>query len=104
MNITTALVLAAALAPWQDPSVNSQNRLPARELLVPCETEDIAIGIARGEKRKTESRWIIDLNGEWDFKWKREPSRDWEKSAKIKVPGCWQLQGDYDPPLYVNVK
>ena len=104
INITTALVLAAALAPWQDPSVNSQNRLPARELLVPCETEDIAIGIARGEKRKTESRWIIDLNGEWDFKWKREPSRDWEKSAKIKVPGCWQLQGDYDPPLYVNVK
>lgn len=104
MNITTALVLAAALAPWQDPSVNSQNRLPARELIVPCQTEDLAISIARGEKRKTESSWVIDLNGEWDFKWKREPSRDWEKSAKIKVPGCWQLQGDYDPPLYVNVK
>ena len=95
-------MLAATLAPWQDPSVNSQNRLPARELVVPCETEDLAIGIARGEKRKTESRWVIDLNGEWDFKWKRESGRDWEKSAKIKVPSCWQLQGDYDPPLYVN--
>ena len=104
MNISTALVLAAALAPWQDPSVNSINRLPARELIVPCETEELAIAIARGEKKKTESRWVIDLNGEWDFKWKREPSREWEKSAKIKVPGCWQLQGDYDPPLYVNVR
>ena len=104
MNITTSLVLAAALAPWQDPSVNSINRLPARELIVPYETEALAIAAARGDKPKTESRWVIDLNGEWDFKWKREPSRDWEKSAKIKVPGCWQLQGDYDPPLYVNSK
>ena len=104
MNITTAFVLAAALAPWQDPSVNSRNRLPARELIVPCETEELAIAIARGEKKKTESKWVIDLNGEWDFKWKREPSRDWEKSAKIKVPGCWQLQGEYDPPLYVNTR
>ena len=95
-------MVAAALAPWQDPAVNSQNRLPARELVVPCETEDLAIAIARGEKPKVESRWVIDLDGEWDFKWKREPSRDWEKSGKIKVPSCWQLQGDYDPPLYVN--
>ena len=58
MNITTAFVLAAALAPWQDPSVNSRNRLPARELIVPCETEELAIAIARGEKKKTESKWV----------------------------------------------
>ena len=95
-------VLAAALAPWQDPSVNSINRLPARELLVPCETEDMAIKVARGDVPASTSKWVISLNGEWDFKWKREPSRDWEKSAKIKVPGCWQMQGDFDPPLYSN--
>ena len=95
-------VLAAALAPWQDPSVNSINRLPARELLVPCETEDMAIKVARGDVPASASKWVISLNGEWDFKWKREPSRDWEKSAKIKVPGCWQMQGDFDPPLYSN--
>ena len=95
-------MLATALAPWQDASVTSINRLPARELIVPCETEDLAIAIARGEKQKTDSKWVINLNGEWDFKWKREPSRDWEKSAKIKVPSCWQLQGEYDPPLYTN--
>ena len=104
MNVSTALILAAALAPWEDASVTSINRLPARELIVPCETEDLAIAIARGEKPKTKSQWVIDLNGEWDFKWKREPSRDWEKSAKIKVPSCWQLQGEYDPPLYTNAR
>ena len=100
--MTTLLIAVAALAPWQDPSVNSFNRLPARELVVPCETEDLAIKVARGDVPADASMWVISLNGEWDFKWKREPSRDWEKSMKINVPGCWQLQGDFDPPLYSN--
>ena len=95
---------AGDLQPWQDPQVNEINRLPARALIVPCETEDIAIGIANGEKPKYASRYAISLNGEWDFKWKRNPASEWEKESKIEVPGCWQLQGDFDPPLYTNVK
>ena len=43
---------AAGLEPWQDPNLNEINRLPARTLIVPCETEDIAIGVANGEKSK----------------------------------------------------
>ena len=102
MNIATLLV--AALLPWQTPEVNSINRLPARCLAVPCESEETAVAVAKWLKPADASRWVISLNGEWDFKWKRTPSADWEKTAKIKVPSCWQLQGEYDPPLYTNVK
>ena len=95
---------AAGLEPWQDPNLNEINRLPARTLIVPCETEDLALGVANGEKSKYDSRYVISLNKEWDFKWKPSPEQEWQKEAKIAVPGCWQLQGDYDPPLYTNVK
>ena len=107
-SISLALVgvasFAAGLEPWQDPQVNEINRLPARTLIVPCETEDIAIGVANGEKSKYDSRYVMSLNREWDFKWKPSPEQEWQKEARIAVPGCWQLQGDYDPPLYTNVK
>ena len=94
-----------ASAPWEDPSVNAINRLPARTLTVPCESEELAIDIAQQDRPKSASRWVISLNGEWDFKWKSATAvPDWEKTAKILVPGCWQLQGEYDPPLYTNVR
>ena len=96
--------MANGAQPWQDPAVNEINRLPARNLVIPCETEEIAIGIARGEKSKYESRYAMSLNREWDFKWKPSPEGEWLKTAKIAVPGCWQLQGAYDPPLYVNTR
>ena len=96
---------ARAAEPWEDPAVNAINRLPARAIAIPCETEELAIAIAQGQASRDESRWILPLNGEWDFRWKRATSAsDWEKTAKIRVPGCWQLQGDYDPPLYTNVR
>ena len=98
------LLSAAALAPWQDPSVNEISRLPARAIPFPAETEQLAIDIAQWRKPKEASRWVQCLDREWDFQWKRSPEREWEKSAKIKVPSCWQLQGEYDPPLYTNVK
>lgn len=113
MNPKTALfVFAAAVltfaqaqqkAPWADPGVNSINRLPARAIAVPCESAEKALKIAKGELARTESKWLELLNGTWDFKWKHNVDAQWEKSTKIKVPGCWQLQGDFDPPLYVNV-
>jgi len=94
---------ASELPPWRTTAVNEINRLPARALLVPCETEELALGIARGQAR-TDSRWIKSLNGVWDFKWKPNPDGEWEKSAKLAVPGCWQLQGAFDPALYTNVQ
>ncbi len=96
---------ATAKAPWRNPEVNSINRLPARAIAVPCESEALSLAIAKGEKCRTASKWLKSLDGTWDFKWKHNiTEKAWEKSAKIKVPGCWQLQGDYDPALYVNTR
>ena len=99
-----ALFLAAAtvLEPWRDPSVNAIDRLPARAVATPCESEAKALAILKWEAPRDASKWVKSLDGTWDFKWKRTPARDWEKTAKIAVPSCWQLEGDYDPPLYVN--
>lgn len=93
------------LAPWRDPTVFEINRLPTRAIAVPCESEELALEIARGEKPRTESKWLESLNGTWDFKWKHNITvTEWEKSGEIAVPGCWQLQGDYDPALYTNIR
>jgi beta-galactosidase len=106
--LTATVVLSACAAfagvPWEDPDVNEINRLPARAISIPCETEALAIDVAQGLRSKFDSRWIQSLNGEWDFSWKCSPeAADWEKTAKIMVPGCWQLQGDFDPALYTNI-
>ena len=93
------------LAPWRDPTVFEINRLPARAIAVPCENGELALEIARGEKPRTASKWLESLNGVWNFKWKHNVTEaEWEKSGEITVPGCWQLQGDYDPALYTNVR
>ncbi len=96
---------AVAAEPWEDPAVTEINRLPARGIAVPCETEDLAFDILQQKRPKGDSRWILPLDGTWDFSWKRSPAvADWEKTAQVAVPGCWQLQGDFDPPLYTNVR
>ncbi len=108
--IALSLVAVAAvvhaertLVPWRDPTVFEINRLPARAIAVPCESGELALEIARGEKPRTASKWLTSLNGTWDFKWKHNVTEaDWEKTGTIDVPGCWQLQGDYDPALYSN--
>ena len=111
MNIKSVLFGAVLLGsaaviasePWEDPAVSAVNRLPARAISIPCESEELAIDILQMSRPKSDSRWVQSLNGEWDFKWKSATAvADWEKAAKIMVPGCWQLQGEYDPPLYVN--
>ena len=97
----SAAVIASE--PWEDPAVSAVNRLLARAISIPCESEELAIDILQMSRPKSDSRWVQSLNGEWDFKWKSATAvADWEKAAKIMVPGCWQLQGEYDPPLYVN--
>ena len=67
--------------PWQDESVSSINRLPARSAVRPCS--------------KDGREYVLSLDGEWDFEWKNGDER---RKGKINVPGCWQLQGEYDPP------
>lgn len=59
-----------------------------------------------------ESSQIRDLNGPWKFKYVNNPSSSpadffnagYNVSAwdNIQVPGNWQLQGNYDPPVFTN--
>ena len=96
--------MPAQTPPWATPEVNSINRLPARAIAVPCESATKALMIAHGELPRTESKWLQSLNGVWGFKWKHTIDYpNWEKEGQIAVPGCWQLQGDFDPPLYTNI-
>ena len=46
---------AFAAEPWEDPSVNAINRLPARALTIPCDTEEMAVEIARRERPQSDS-------------------------------------------------
>ena len=109
-NTIVAMALLATAAGagakeiWQDPTRFEVNRLPARSIMVPCECPEVALAIAKGERPRTESKWLKSLNGTWGFKWKHTiDAPDWEKTAEIAVPGCWQLQGEFDPALYTNV-
>ena len=109
-NTIVAMALLATAAGagakeiWQDPTKFEVNRLPARSIMVPCECPEVALAIAKGERPRTESKWLKSLNGTWGFKWKHNiDAKDWEKTTEIAVPGCWQLQGEFDPALYTNV-
>ncbi len=105
-SLLTVIATSAAakdLPPWMTPEVNSINRLEARSIVVPCESKEKALAIAKGEACRTTSEFLMALDGEWDFKWKHTVDHPtWEKTAKIKVPSCWQLQGKYDPANYSN--
>ncbi len=101
--IAACALCAGDAPPWMTPEINSINRLPARGIAVPCESATKALMIAQGTLPRTESKWLQSLNGVWGFKWKHAVGYpNWEKEGQIVVPGCWQLQGDFDPPLYTN--
>ena len=103
LGMAACSLSARALPPWATPEVNSLNRLPARAVAVPCESATKALMIAKGDLARTESKWLQSLNGVWDFRWKHTiDAPNWEKEGQIVVPGCWQLQGDFDLPLYTN--
>ena len=85
---------------WENPHVLGINKLPYHATL------------------QLPSKWkecdeIRSLDGEWYFRWSKDPESrpvgfeqkdysvsDWDR---IKVPGCWQLQG-FGRPIYVNMQ
>lgn len=84
---------------WENPSVLGINKLPYHSTLQ----------LPSKEKECTE---IISLDGQWFFKWSRNPEErpqgfeseqyDVSQWSRIAVPGNWQMQG-YDIPIYVNM-
>ena len=101
----TGTVFAAE--PWEDLSVNRLNTEPAHAYYCPYQSAEEAI------VGKT-SALVRSLNGTWRFKYCVSPSAvpagfyavgeegsGWDE---ISVPGNWQLQGAYDPPVFTNIK
>ncbi|MEL7834772.1 glycoside hydrolase family 2 TIM barrel-domain containing protein [Fodinibius sp. Rm-B-1B1-1] len=91
---------------WENPQIIEKNKLPSHVNVIPFGDENIA---QKGDYR--ESTFHQSLNGDWKFKWSRNPARrpadfyqedfnyrNWET---IKVPGSWQIQ-EYGTLLYTN--
>ena len=92
--------------PWEDPSVNGINRMPARATLSSYATrEEARTGGPSASER------VRSLNGTWRFTYASEPdeapvppvrpnaSDGW---GGIPVPANWELEG-YGTPIYTNV-
>lgn len=94
---------------WENPRVVGINKEPAHATLLPFADEASALV---GEREL--SPYFHLLNGEWQFQAAPNPasapqgfeSPDFDASGwdRITVPGNWQLEGNYDIPIYVNVQ
>ena len=98
---------AAEVNDWENPAVNSINRLPARTWTVPLADDSSALS----DDLVPESPYLVSLNGDWKIKWVGDPARrpldfwktdfddaDW---ATIDVPSCVEMRG-YGSPIYTN--
>jgi len=72
--------------PWQDESVSSINRLPARSAVRPCS--------------KDGREYVLSLDGEWDFEWKNGDAR--RKAPDVKVLMLTTSDGDEDVFMSMN--
>ncbi|MHB1356116.1 MAG: beta-galactosidase, LacZ type [Anaerolineae bacterium] len=97
------------LADWQDPQIVGRNKQAGHVTYVPYGTIDSALANERNS-----SPFFRLLNGTWRFHWAPRPADSpdaWAANEvddagwdQVAVPGNWQLQGAYDPPIYTNVR
>ena len=79
---------------WQNPRINSINRLPMHGSFIADEAQQLS------------------LAGEWHFKWVRNAGQrpvdfwkpDYQENGwdRMPVPGVWELNG-YGDPIYLNI-
>ena len=106
--LTGAALAAVAAENWENPLVNSENRLPARAYSMPLAKAADALTDALEPK----TPYRISLNGDWRFRWCGCPAQrtvdfwkpDFDDSAwdVIDVPSCVELRG-FGSPNYTNV-
>jgi beta-galactosidase len=106
VTLLTLPLHAADVPEWENPAVNSLNRLPAHARVVPFADE--ATAATRDAAR---SAWFRSLNGQWKVSWAPtpdqrppgffEPGFDDGRWASIPVPSNLEVQG-YGVPIYVN--
>lgn len=92
---------------WNDPAANNAGTEAPHAHFIPYPSA--ALAEAGGE-----SPCVIGLNGPWSFRYVENPNAapdgfyaagyDTSQWDEISVPGNWQLQGDYDPPVFTNIK
>jgi len=105
--IIGATLHAQPVDDWQNPQMIGQSKLPTHATLIP-----FGEGTPKGYLAKEQSDRILSLNGDWAFKWLPYPTagepgfmspnydgQDWDT---LSVPGNWQIQGEYDVPIYTN--
>ncbi|SKB71147.1 beta-galactosidase [Salegentibacter holothuriorum] len=91
---------------YLNPEKNQENREPMRASYMVFENE----ALAEANNWKASENYL-NLNGEWDFKWYKNPKQvpnnfyapgiddiSWEK---FQVPANWEVHG-YGIPIYVN--
>lgn len=93
---------------WENPAVFRVNNEPAHATLQSFTNEASALSFD-----KTVSSRFKSLNGIWKFKWVKNlgeipegfyaPAFADDSWDNIEVPGNWQLQGKYDPPVFTNI-
>lgn len=106
-TILAVAVNAQSFTEWQDPNVNSTNRLSMHTNYFAYESMEAAM-----EGNKEASSNFMTLNGIWKFNWVKNadarPVDFWKPHFndkgwnEISVPGIWELNG-YGNPIYVNV-
>lgn len=87
---------------WENPAVTNWHRLPMHT--------DMSYGLNLALQEADESQQQ-SLNGNWQFSYFSNQSfvdeawrtNDLPQANSIQVPGNWQLQGNYDVPVYTNV-
>ena len=91
---------------WENPAVNSFNRMPAATYAMPLADAKAALTDAL----EFETPWKMSLNGTWKFHWSGDPLRrplafektsyDISKWETIDVPCCVEMRG-YGMPHYI---
>ena len=92
---------------WEDLSVSAINTEKPHATYYPYPS------LFQAEKGE-DSPLVKNLNGTWKFKYVNNPlsvpngfyetKYDVTRWDNIQVPGNWQLQGKYDPPVFTNIK
>ena len=99
----------SAAPEWENPEVNSINRLPARSYSMPLADEQAAFS----DELEPPTPYKMSLNGTWRLSWAGNPDlrvKDFWKTDfddgdwfDIEVPSCVELMG-FGSPGYTNVR
>lgn len=102
-------VLRAQIPDWENPGVFRINNENPHATLLPYSNAASALTFS-----KEASALYKSLNGTWKFHWTKNltevpadfytPAFNDKNWDNIAVPGNWQLQGKYDPPVFTNIK